>query len=458
MLWTRSVSARTSTPGACCPAAAGRSLFGYLQGAKQNGQRTYQVYRWYDGQDGSPSDTGVWRAYNYVHVANTYFNMYRIGRAYPGLRLQYTATQYLGFCYQTLNAMFSKIPQPTPIGDAAHDAGLMGESTYPDILSALAAEGMAAERQQLQAYVQHKRDALFSQTYPFASEQSIDTTGFEASYTLAKLYGNTSLAQKVQRASLACRGLQPAWYWYGSDNRNMGESWWNLGYETQLGSWQQQDYLLTYASPSTTDFADMMRSSYGAYLAGWANINSGQISSASANIGAAAWLYQSEKGATEYGYVPNFGGWWSWSGEADLGFWGGLRAASVNVVQDPVVGLYAYGGDVSSADGAYTVTPRDGVRSRFTFYNLGSLTVRLAKARYTRAVVSADRRSVVLDLENVVAGSYTATVTALNLPAGTYDVSASGTSATRVVTSTGGQVSFDLPTLSGASKVSIVRR
>ncbi|MWK60550.1 hypothetical protein GO594_31760, partial [Pseudomonas otitidis] len=36
-------------------------LFGYLIGARESdGKPTFQVYRWYDGQDGTPKDTGVW--------------------------------------------------------------------------------------------------------------------------------------------------------------------------------------------------------------------------------------------------------------------------------------------------------------------------------------------------------------------------------------------------------------
>ena len=38
--------------------------------------------------------------------------------------------------------------------------------------------------------------------------------------------------------------------------------------------------------------------------------------------------------------------WWMWSGEADLSFWGALRTASVNVVNDKILGEYAYGADL----------------------------------------------------------------------------------------------------------------
>lgn len=384
----------------------------------ENGTRTYQVYRWYDGQDGTPKDQGVWRAYNYVHIANTYLNLYKIAKRYPHITTRLTATEYLLMGYRTLEAMFTKIPQPTPIGDAAHDLGLMGELLHPDMLARLREEGRSAEAQRLDGFLQGKRDKIFAQEYPFASEMSIDTTGFEACYTLAKMYGNTALAAKVTRASLAARGNQPLWYFYGSDNRHMGESWWNLGYECQLGAWQQQDYLYSYATTSGGEFDEMMRSTYGAYLAYWANINAGQISADAANIGAASWQFQSEKGTCNYNWIPLLDGWWAWSGEADLGFWGALRAATVNVVEDRIVGLYAYGGEVTEQNGAYVITPKDGVRQRLALYNKGKFGLQIDKARFTRAQVSADLRDIRVTLQSVVTGSYSPDITLRNLPHG----------------------------------------
>lgn len=401
-------------------------LLGYLQSKTSNGVRTYQVYRWYDGQDGTPLDQGVWRAYNYVHIANTYLNMYKIAKRYMQITTRLGAKEYLLMAFRTLEAMYTKIPQPTPIGDAAHDLGLMGELLYPDIIARLKDEGLTGEAQLLEGFVRGKRDKIFAQEYPFASEMSIDTTGFEACYTLAKMYGNTALADKVTRASLAARGMQPLWYFYGSDNRHMGESWWNLGYETQLGAWQQQDYLFSYASTNGAEFDEMMRSTYGAYVAGWANINAGQISSDAANIGAASWQFQSEKGASNYGYIANLDGWWAWSGEADLGFWGGLKTAAVNVVEDRVVGLYAYGGDVVLQNNAYVVTPKDGVRQRLALYNKGKFALEVGRAKYTRAQVSIDLRDIQITVQSVVTGSYTPEFTLRNLPAGNYQVSVNG--------------------------------
>lgn len=432
-------------------------LHGYLQARTENGQRTYQVYRWFDGRDGAPEDQGVWRAYNYIHIANAYFHMYEVATAWPGLTTAFAALDYLDMAFRTLEAMYTKIPLPTPIGDAAHDLGLMGEGTYPEILSALRFEGLSAQAATLQGLLAEKSEHLFAQKYPFASEISIDTTGFEANYTLAKMFGNTDLVLKVQRASLACRGLQPLWYFYGSDNRHMGESWWNLGYETQIGAWQQQDYLTSYAGPGDPDFDDMVRSTYGAYLAGWANVNSGQISSTPANYGAASWQFQSEKGPANYNWIPILNGWWAWSGEADLGFWGGMRTASTTVVEDRTVGTYAYGGDVTATSTQYTVVPRDGVRQRLIVHPARGLSVAVSRAKYSRAQVARAGDRVSLTVQGIGGAPTSPRINVANLAAGVYDVSVGGSATTAQLASDGRGAVVELGRTVSDASVLIVR-
>lgn len=410
-------------------------IWGYMQQ-----HDTYKIYRWYDGQDGTPYDKGTWRSYNYVHVANTYYNMYQIAKNYPNMTDYLTADEYLLRCYNTLKAyftynMFDGTAGTDTVngqnGKGAYKFGNMGEMNLPGIVNALEAEGHTEEQEYLLDRMKDKADNyIFATKYPFASEMSIDTTGFETCYTLGKFYDNRELIEKVTKASMACRGLQPLWYFYGSDNRHMGESWWNLGYETQLGAWQQQDYLYTYLDTSDEEFDDIMRGTYGAYLAGWANINVGQISSDADNYGASSWQFQSEgsmNGYSKHGWIPNINGWWAWSGESCLGFWGGLKTASANVVDDDIVGLYGYGCDLSVADdGTYTIIPKDGVRTRLALYNKDKFAMEINKARYRSAEISDNLSDIKLELENVTGKAYQADVIFKNLPAGTYNVLADG--------------------------------
>lgn len=399
-------------------------IWGYMQ--KHD---TYEVYRWYDGKEGTPSDQGTWRSYNYIHVANTYYNMYQIAKDYPGTT-KLTADEYLMRGYNTLKAMFTygmfDGKNYSNGGQGAYVFGAMGEMNLPEILEALQTEKHNDEYNWLKEKITKKMETLFAEDYPFASEMSIDTTGFETCYTLAKMFGNTEMAEKVMKASLACRGVQPLWYYYGSDNRHMGESWWNLGYETQLGAWQQQDYLYEYMDADDDEFDEYMRGTYGAYLAGWSNINVGQISDNEANYGAASWQYQSEKGKNGYSYIPSLDGWWAWSGESALGFWGGLKTASANVVEDDIVGLYGYGCDVDYTDGVYTITPKDGVRTRMTLYNVNKFSLELEKAQYKEAKVNDSLTDISFTVESSLDQAYAPVITLKKLPAGNYVVTVDG--------------------------------
>ena len=68
-----------------------------------------------------------------------------------------------------------------------------------------------------------------------------------------------------------------------------------------------------------------------------------------------AWLGNKEMGR---------GSWW-YSGEIDLGYSGALRSAATIVVDDPIFGPFAYGGEVVREKNLTEVIPRDGLRARF---------------------------------------------------------------------------------------------
>lgn len=433
-----------------------RFLLGYLQNQIVDGERTWNVYHWYDGGDGERPATGredgsggvgdglaTWRVMNCPHVWNTYHAMSKVARANPELTAR-TAEEYLDFAYRTVVAYFEHEDAGRYLPDASREMASMGELSLPLIRDDLAAAGRTEEAARLDGYMAAKYQQYASRAYPFASEMSIDTTAFESVYTLSREQGDEDLVRRTTLASLAARGTQPLWYFFGGDNRHMGESWWNLGYETQLGAWQQQSYLENYDPASHgMDPTEVLRSTYGAYLAGWANINTGQISDDPANHGAASWQFQSEKGATEYAFIPNLDGWWAWSGEASLGFWGALCTATVDVVEDPIVGPYAYGGELTVREELLELVPRDGVRRRATFFDLGRFGFDLAGLRYSRAEVQRDLSRLVLTVE-ATATSDGPTITLRNLPEGSYSVSVDGRQVHRISPDSGpGPIGLD---------------
>ena len=64
---------------------------------------------------------------------------------------------------------------------------------------------------------------------------------------------------------------------------------------------------------------------------------------------------------------------WQYGGEIDLGYGAGLRMAATIVADDPLFGLVAYGGTLTTTGGQIAVVPRDGLRQHFA----GFVTVRI---------------------------------------------------------------------------------
>ena len=58
-------------------------------------------------------------------------------------------------------------------------------------------------------------------------------------------------------------------------------------------------------------------------------------------------------------------GAWFYDGEIELGYVGALRTAATIVVDDPLFGLFAYGGLLTEGIEGLEVIPSDGLRKRF---------------------------------------------------------------------------------------------
>jgi hypothetical protein len=201
-----------------------------------------------------------------------------------------------------------------------------------------------------------------------------------------------------------------------------------------MGGWAISDYALYFAQ----DPATYMRLAYASYLSSWALLNSGTPESnygywypGKENDGGAsggfeprpwgrAWLGDKEMGR---------GPWW-YSGEIDLGFVGALRAAATVVVDDPIFGLFAYGGEVEQKNALTYVIPKDGVRARFHVVR-GSQRLHLLLERDGFAAgppISFDDalHRITFSLENRGGGRHDTIVHIAGLPPGTYQVAVQG--------------------------------
>lgn len=388
-------------------------------GLMKEHQEDYMVNDWLDNE---PNNTGqgIYRGYAYPHVYNTYFSMYKIAEKYPDM-IDYTEDKgtYLLRAANILKALYSD-------GVSYNwDTGLMGESTTPDIIAALEAEGYYDEASQVTEIMDKKYNNFKGNKYPYGSEYAYDNTGEEAVYTLAKLNGNTDMMSKIDLKTRACRGLQPIWYHYGNPTTICGENWWNFQYTASLAGYCMDDWLRIQDNGMTeTEMADAARANYAGKLANLTCINSGQIDADPENIGTVSWTYQSELGhsggqGTGGGNIHN--GWRQMSGEADTGLFGALRILSSDVSTDNIFGLLGYGCEVSEDGGFYQVKPLDGVYTRLNFINK-KLSIELDRDQYSQAKVSKESNYVELNVRNLEVSQHESDIEFTGLKPGSYQV------------------------------------
>lgn len=363
-----------------------------------------------------PNTTPTYRGYAYPHIYNTYFSMYKIAKLYPNLiTYKYPATTYLLRAYNIFKALYD--------GPVAYNwsTGLMGELTTPDIIKALQAEGYTTQANDIISKMATKYANFSASAYPYGSEYSYDNTGEESVYMLAKMNNNNTIRGKINAKTRASRGHMPVWYYYADPVTITGDNWWNFQYSTSLAGYAMDDWIRT----SSTKPEVEQRLSYAAKIANVSAINSGQISSDPANIGAVSWTYQANKG--NYGALgldggPLFNGWRGMSGEADLGLFGALKVLSADVSVDPIFGLYGYGADVTLNSGKYTITPKDGLNKRLNLIT-EKFSMELERDQYTSAIVATAKNDVNFTLKNATPSSAHVTkVTFTGLAAGTYNV------------------------------------
>jgi hypothetical protein len=377
---------------------------------------------------------------------------------------------------------------------SAYETGTYNELVIPDLVQALEENGHKDQADWLRtAWEKKVKYFVNDHPYLFGSEYPFDSTGFESTHAFAKYAMSHVLkpgevappglpAEDFRRAvryddavalldqqiklNLACRGwLETSYYHLGSDFRASGSASYTLSYMAQMGGWAISDYALYFAQDPET----YMRLAYASYLSSWALLNSGTPESnygywypGKENDGGAsggfeprpwgrAWLGDKEMGR---------GPWW-YSGEIDLGFDGALRAAATVVVDDPIFGLFAYGGEVEQKNALTYAIPKDGLRARFHvvrgFQRLHLLLDRDGFAEGQPISFDDALNHITFHLENRGAGRHETTIRVAGLPLGRYQVVAQDRPL-QILTSRGGEdqlvrVALDL---SGAS-ISITR-
>jgi hypothetical protein len=418
-----------------------RALDDYLNASwgKVIDSRSYVVSDWWC----QTPDCAYDRPFAYPHVVNTYLSMFKVAQRYPTL-VQYRqpADTYLLRAYHVLNTLYS--------GRADPGTGYMGEQTLPELMQALRDAGHTSEAQFVGNVISQLYAAFKSKPYPYGSEYSYDNTGEEAVYMAAKVSGDTSVLDKVNTKTRACRGQQPVWYYYADPVTLNGENWWQFQYSVSLVGYCMDDWLRSYSKTPEQD----ERLSYAAKIANVGAINSGQIDAAPENLGTVAWTYQASKGDVYIGTKADSGtlhnGWRQMSGEADLGLFGALRILSSDVAIDPIFGLFGYGCDVTQHGNCYEIKPKDGVFKRLNLIT-EHVYLELDRDRYSAATLSNSRDFVSLTLQNQTADAHTTKLTLSGLAPGKYDVSLGAASAGTLTVENGKPASLALSLGSEAS-------
>lgn len=414
-------------------------------------------------EDNERGKKHLWRIYDYPHVILLYYNMYLIAKDSPAMVHYLDASGYLERAYRTAVAFFT-VPMEI-VKWSAYETGTYNELVIPDLIHDLEQNGRTDQAGKLRAFWETKAE-FFINKHPdlYQSEYPFDSTGFESTHALAKYAvqrlqdpgarefrkavtpsdANDFLEEQM-RLNVADRGMEPAYFWLGSDYRASGNTAYTLSYMAQMGGWAVEDYALNFAR----DPLPYLRLGYASYLSSWALLNSGTAESnygywfpGKENDGGAgggfeprpwgrAWLGNKEMGR---------GSWW-YSGEIDLGFSGALRTAATVVSDDPIFGLYAYGGELTRHGASIEVVPRDGLRDRFD--------VVLGNARFQMGLdrdgfeegnpitfnESLSRFS--FTIENRSNDQHETILTLKGLPPGRYSVSSAGKLPSKIVIQSG---------------------
>ncbi|WP_157802744.1 DUF5695 domain-containing protein [Compostimonas suwonensis] len=414
----------------------------------------YKITNVFNGINGLDWAGAGGRRFTQSMAWNAFLGMYQVEKAYPNLT-GYRASRldYLRMAY----SIYVKVGQS--------DQGTYGEQNTALMIQALLDEGMNVEAQNVINRIAPSDTATSGKgynsanvRYPYGSEFVYDNTGEEGIYandkalityrpdhTLVKSGDAETKLTMVDMATRAKRGWVPTWYHYADPAFIGGNSWWNFQYTASLAGSIMDDYL-RYESDANgftpEQRALAQRLNYGAKLSNFNSINMGQISSRL--IGTTSWRYTTYKGSFGSQNVNDgnggaesgvdgwqaraqYNGWQSYSGEADLGLFGSLMRISTDVVgQDPVFGLFAYGGLVEKNGAVYTVQPRDGFGKRLNFLD-ETLYVEFLNDRYKEARVTDDASRLEFDLEHMQAGEHESRLTFTSgMKPGGYRVSVDG--------------------------------
>ena len=391
-------------------------VWGGLQRRDDEFPYPYGIYgseNWYENRSGEVAgyNSGgwgkerMWRTFDYTTHFALYYNLYIIARDYPDMINYLDADGYLDRAYYTAKAYF-EIPYNILMGekwsfngwtDWAYKQGNFHERYLLDLIEALNKHGKTKEADYLRREWEKKvKYFIYDDPWPFGSEMFVDRTAFESSYYIAEYakenkmkpqeqlwfdknkliwYSHTSLSdsvvdvlmQKQFNGNLALRGiLEPGYNLLGSARTSIP----GLDYMSQMGGTP----LLDYGRKFSSEPAWYINLGYNSILSSWALMNTGTSESnygywfpGEKNDGAVGWNFEPLLEGVDWYQNISKRGPWRYCGEIDHGLVAGVHDQSTYLVNDPILGLIAYGGEVNKNKNDYQVITKDGVRRRIFF-------------------------------------------------------------------------------------------
>lgn len=416
---------------------------------------------------GGPSQCRMWRTFDYTTYFALYYDMYRIAKRHPGLCHYLDAAGYRERAFGTARAFF-EVPYNirmeggwafTGWTDWAYKIGNFHEKYLLKIIAALEREGQKAKADYLRSQWEKKvKFFIYDDPYPFISEMPVDSTAYESCYAIARYalthglkpderlwhdkntgrwYSHPRIDPQCHRAflhrqlaaNLACRGwLETAYYHLGSDFRGCGSSFYCLSYMSQMGGWAILDQALNFER----DPAPLVRLGYAAMLSSWALVNSGFWHPGKRHDGAVGWGFMPQKFAADWNPattgIPR--GPWPVDGEIDHGLAAYVETAATVVLDDPLFGLFAFGGELRERADAIEVVPRDGVRRRLWVVRSGRRVLLGLDgdgfARGRPITIANDFTRIAFELENRARSDHTTEVVLRGLPPALYRLGVEG--------------------------------
>ncbi len=348
----------------------------------------------------------TWRTYNYVHPANIYYALYRIGKSY-GLLTRKTPEEYLRMSYRTCMKWFSTGPW--------RHVGLMEGSNAINILNDIQNEGWKDEYNDLRKQMMECNDEFLRDPYPYSSELVIDQTAHEQVFFFTRFFGNKEKNEKTIQVLKALRGgNQPVWFRYGNDKRRDVCCWYNA-------SLNGMALLQAYEDHGDPD----------ALLKGYAG-----VMSVMANVlpdGMGYNFFICTPGIFDHDPPRTF--------ESGSGLWGFLKSCKSYVLKDSTFGEVGFGCKLEATDQALTVYPRDGLRKRLRFVD-SAIDIDVTQGQINKASLRRGKPALTLDVSDPTGLSKKVAVSIVGLPPGNYRVT-HGRSSRQV--SIQNNLSFDAP-------------